>query len=307
MVELDLCGEKKFPDEYDTIDIHEEKQKISYLSDEKGNFWERKGIISKGAYGKVINFQSFNKKYQDLAVKFFFENDKNMFDEVEMVNFFNKNKCPNFIKSKAVNYKEGFIIIMEKIDGELLDLRYGLFPNPIKIYGNFVNFIISSFECALKKDKLFTDVKEENIGYKKCKDGLRFTLLDYGSFTDVLEDKNFTSTININQRANEKKYFSKKTLTIFGTTIMLLSQRLSVKSYRYSIRFNNFVNRLGNNKKYPKTKLLDTRYYNLIKEKYLSYIPEEDYFSDKLLDILLLLTQKEIEIIAFLNYLKYYV
>ena len=246
---LNLCKEKKFPDLDLGFDYFIKNNKLVGFYDKEGNSWLFDKFISQGSYGKVESFKSHNKNYVDLAVKTFFSLNKETYNELEMINFFNLNKCENFIKCEVINTEDLNLVIMEKIDGEVLSLRYNLFINPLKIYGNFVNFIISSFSCAYKKRKIFLDVKEENIGYKLCNKGIRFCLLDYGSFIDTDSKSDIaTSTININLEAFRNRQFSNNILLVFGTTIMLLSQRLSVKNRSSSLRFNNFVDDLGKKK-----------------------------------------------------------
>lgn len=305
MSELDLCGEKKFIDVYSDLEVKYEYGKLKYLIDDYGNFWINEKKLSEGSYGEVFLFKSYNKKYQDIALKSFKKLGPDVYNEINVVNLFNTYKCKNFLNSKAFFLEDKYFVVMEKIDGDILNLKYSLFDNPIKIYTMFVNFIISSFECALKKGKIFTDIKEENIGYKKCHNGIRFCLLDYGSFYDI-EEEYVVSTLNINRNAYKNSYFSNNILVVFGTTITLLNVRLAVISTSLAKRFEKFITELNENKNYPNTHLLDKKYFILIKEKFYSYFKEKDEFADNLINILELITKQEINVKQYLKHLKYY-
>tara|TARA_R110001592_G_scaffold18816_12_gene77756 strand:+ start:33136 stop:34086 length:951 start_codon:yes stop_codon:yes gene_type:complete len=313
MVSRDLCQDKKFPDLEDDFFITYDKKKRMSFIDEKNNVWMEGKKISEGGHGKVIDFISHNKEYTDLAVKFFISENRedyllDMEEETEAVNFFNLYKCKNFLKMgvKAIN-NEDSIIIMEKIDGDLIHFDFSNYHEPNKVYNDIVDFITSSYKCALKGNKYYTDIKEENIGYKLCKDGPVFTFLDFGSFFDT-DKTNIVSTYNINKDAFNKGLISNDLIVVFGTIITLLGLKLLMKSKRCNEKFKSFTSELSYNNNYYSSSpcLLDnkvasdiiTYYYDLNKA-------DEDPFTETLLDILFNLTSRQIFVSDFIEMLEF--
>ena len=101
----DLCEEKKFPDLEDDFFVNLKNREVNTLMDQNNNVWIRKKLIKKGGFGAVVEFESHNKEYSDLAVKFFIagkEAEQDMKEEETIVNFFNKHRCKNFLKSGVI-------------------------------------------------------------------------------------------------------------------------------------------------------------------------------------------------------------
>lgn len=310
MVSKDLCQEKKFPDLEDDFFIkYDRKNRMTFI-DEKNNIWVEGKKISEGGQGEIVEFISHNKKYTDLVAKFFiFDSEEtyylNMKEETEMVNFFNLYRCKNFMRTgvKDVSPKEK-IVIMEKIDGDVYDLDFLKFNEPMKVYEKMVNFVISAFKCALKKNKYYMDMKEENVGYKICKKAVVFTLLDFGSFFDKDEEYIIT-TYNINQKGFDNGIFSNEMILVYSTIITLLSTRLLVVNKKYRKKFRDFVFSIGE-EKYSDTNLLDLNYYYRIEEMFFSLFKKEDEFVSILFDCLYELTIDNPNITDFLNKISYY-
>ena len=311
MKDKDLCGEKKFPDLEDDFFIKYDKKRRMTFIDEKDNIWVEDRKISSGGQGIIIDFISHNKEYSDLVAKFFIlESEEtyylNMKEETEMVNFFNLHKCKNFMK---MGVKEIFpdkkIVIMEKIDGDVYDMNFSEFKEPLKIYENMVNFIVSAFRCALKKDKYYMDIKEENIGYKICKKVPVFTLLDFGSFFEK-DEEYIVTTYNINQKAYDKGYFSNEIILVYGTVITLLSTRLLILSKSCRRKFRDFIFSISEEDIYKGGILLDLNYYHRIEELFFSMFKKQDKFIDILFDCLYNLTKENPNITDFLNKISYY-
>ena len=84
------------------------------------------------------------------------------------------------------------------------------------------------------------DIKEENIGYKMCKNGPVFTFLDFGSFFDK-NQSSVIATFNVNRKYFNEGKISNDLLVVFGTIMTLLSLRLSVIDRNLSKKFRNFV------------------------------------------------------------------
>lgn len=311
MVIRDLCNDKKFPDlEDDFHVITDKKKKLSFI-DEKNNVWMEDKKISEGAYGKVVNFISHNKEYVDLAVKFFIADDTedlmlSMREETEVVNLFNLYKCDNFLNTGVKELSnDNVIIIMEKIDGDMTNFDFSNYQEPIKIFEKLVKFLVSGFKCALKRDRYFIDIKEENIGFKMCSDGPVFTFLDFGSFFDR-NYANPISTYNINDNANKNNFFSNEMIFVFGTIITLLSLRLLTQNKNKSNKFSRFVYQLSEEEDYPDTDLLNEEYYYLIRNFFDNLFREEDEFIEILFQCLYELTIVEPDVSRFLNTIDYY-
>ena len=309
MVEMDLCDIKKFPDLEDDFVVHfDKKNKMSFM-DEKNNVWTEERKLGEGSHGKVIEFKSHNKDYTDLAIKFFTSDDDeidlDIQEETDAVNFLNLYRCKNFIRAgvKELNNKET-IIIMESIDGDLTQFDFSQYENPQKVYDMIVKFIVSSYECLMKKGKLYADIKEENIGFKLCNKYPKFTFLDFGSVFDE-DSSSIVVTYNINTDLYRRNYFSNDLLVIFSIIITLLSIKLSTINKKYRKNFDIFMEDLQTNFDYPKIYLLDVTYVSLIKKRFFKYFKEEDIFIKLLFEILDLLTDDEITLRQFIAKIKY--
>ena len=307
----DLCNDKKFPNLEDDLFItYDKKGRMSFI-DEKNNVWIEDKKIEEGGYGKVISFKSHNKEYCDLAIKFFMGETvqdflQNMNEETSMVNFFNLHKCKNFLKVEIRELSQTErIVVMEKVDGDMYDFDFKKHEHPLEIYRNIVNFILSGYECALRKDKYYMDMKEENLGYKFCEDGIRFTFLDFGSFSDIDND-NYVTTFSINIKNFDRGYFSNEMILVYGTIITLLNLRLSIKNKKSVDRFRGTVYYLMEIENYPKTNLLVEEFYDLIYREYMKLFKTEDDFVDFLFRYLHSMTEKEPDIKNFLNRCKFY-
>ncbi len=312
MSSKDLCQDKKFPDLEDDFFITYDKKKRMSFIDEKNNVWMEGEKISEGGHGKVVDFISHNKEYTDLAVKFFIsENRKDylldMEEESEAVNFFNMYRCKNFLKMgvKPINNEDN-IIIMEKIDGDLFHFDFSKYRNPMKLYKEVVAFLVSAYQCALKRDKYYTDIKEENIGYKMCKNGPVFTFLDFGSFFDK-NQSSVIATFNVNRKYFNEGKISNDLLVVFGTIMTLLSLRLSVIDRNLSKKFRNFVFDLADDDQYYSEDygLLDYSYAQLIIEYFYELFNQEDMFVEDLLDILFNLTSVKITVKNLTDFLEF--
>ena len=309
----DLCEDKKFPDlEDDFFITYDKKGRMSFI-DEKNNVWIEGGKISEGGHGKVLEFISHNKDYSDLAVKFFISENKedyllDMEEETNAVNFFNLYRCKNFLKIGVKDFNnEDKIIIMEKIDGDVLHFDFKAYNDPEKIYKDIVTFIVSGYKCALKRNKYYMDIKEENIGYKLCKDGPVFTFLDFGSFFDK-DEKNIVTTFNINKKAFNENRISNDLIVVFGTIMTLLSLKLSIQNTKYAKKFKNFIFNLSDQEDYysESIDLLDHSYAESIIMRYYKISKEEDNFTENLLDILFSLTTKKASVKKLVDLLEFF-
>lgn len=307
---LDLCDDLKFPNLEDDFHITEKRGEVISFIDEENNVWIKKKKIQEGGYGKVIEFKSHNPEYADLAVKFFTaeaeEAYEDMQQEAEVVNLFNKYRCKNFIKIgvKEIMRNEK-IIIMEKIDGDVYGLNFEKFPNPLKVYQKLIQFIVSGLRCGIRRDRYFVDFKEENMGYKNCKEGIRFTFLDFGSFVDI-NDNDYAATYLINSKAYDKDYFPKETLMVFSIIITLLNIRLKIQSKNQHEKFDEYISYLKHLNNYPRTTLLTEDYYQKIKENFFEYFKKEDRFIDILFSCLRELTFSKPDVRRFLTKIDYY-
>lgn len=304
---MDICNEKKFIDLNDDLYIRYKNDYLDSITDSDNNCWIREKNLGSGSYGEVLKFKSMNKEYCDLAIKLF-RDLKVEREEINIILFFEKNKCKNFINIgvKEINQKNR-LIIMEKVSGDLIDFRFSNFKNPISIYQQIVKFLADSYKCAYKHGKYFLDIKEENIGFKVCsKNDIKFCFLDFGSFTDISE-KSSTSTFTINYKRWKENFFSNETVLIYSIIILLLSLRLKVVDLTYHKKFSNYIySKLEKIKKYPKINLLSIDNYNKIKEKFYKYFKEEDLFVKMLFEYLYKLTEKEIDINKFFNRLDFF-
>ena len=305
MILSDLCGEKYFPDLSDDFFLKMDGKTIKSFIDESGNIWTRSKKLGEGTMGKVMLFKSHNKKYVDLALKFFKE-DEEIDIEEEMINKVNSFGCRNFIN---IGMKELFdgckLVIMEKIDGDLSNLIFTDYENPEKMYQDVVKFIIEGLKCLLRGCLYFIDFKEENIGYKICENGLKFSFLDFGSFV-YHDEKSITVSYLINTNGYDKGLFSNEVLYVYSLIITLLSLKLKSISDKKWKKFSDFVQDLEEEKRY-KINLLKVKNYEKLKEKFYYLLGDnEDEFIKRLFEVLNSLTKTEPSIGSVLQKLDYY-
>ena len=73
---MDLCKSKKFINLDGDLFLYYKDDKLVSLLDGNDIFWKRNGKIEEGGAGEIIEFKSGSKEYTDLAVKFFFDYEK---------------------------------------------------------------------------------------------------------------------------------------------------------------------------------------------------------------------------------------
>lgn len=283
---MDLCDEKKFIDLRKKIIFNENKGIITSFSDSSNNTWIVKRKISSGTTGIVISYKCNNPKYADVVIKYFTGGDQyaklDAAHEIGIIEALQKQKCKDFIKIGVKKHNDKDLVIMEEIDGDLGNLNFYNFKYPLKAYSRIVNFVINGSLCAYNINKVFVDIKSENIGFKICKNNnVKFTFIDFGSFYD-LEDKNPMTTYYINRESFQNGEFSNKVLFIYGTCITFLNLRLAVKDpgdmYEF-IAYN--LDYLSLEKKYRSRKgLLSLENYNKLKEKFYSFGDFKEPFID---------------------------
>ena len=303
---MDICNEKKFIDLNDDLYIRYKESKLESLTDSENNCWIRDKEIGRGVTGRIVKFRSTNIDFADLAIKEFADSEEEN-EEIKTVLFFSKNKCKNFINIgiREIN-NNNKLIIMEKLTGDLVDFQFSKYKNPKFLYNEIVKFLADGYKCAYKHGKYFLDIKEENIGFKVCKDSIKFSFIDFGSFTDK-DSKLAISTYNINQYCWKKNFFSNETILIYGTIITLLSLRLKIINNKFYKNFSNYIyDKLEKSKNYPKTNLLAIENYKKIREKFFFYFKKEDPFIDMLFKFLYKITQKQVDLSEFFNRLDFF-
>lgn len=299
------CNNKKFIDINQDIFYCFKRGEIVTLLDNENNLWVKKEKIYEGDDSVIIAFDSTNKNYSDLAIKFFKKIDKG---DVEIKNtlFFMKNKCRNFINSGVKIIRGEKIIIMEKIDGNIGLINFNFFDNPQVIYNEIVKFLVDGFKCAYKYNKYFIDIKLENLGFKLCPKSINFLFLDFGAF----KEKNHfhtETTYTINNNAFKKDYFSDEILFVYGTVITLLILKLKTIDFKEGNKFDTFIYKeLQTSRNYPKTSLLTEDYYNKIKTNFCNFYKRDDPFINILFDTLQCLTKEEPEFDSFIKKIDFY-
>jgi hypothetical protein len=274
---MDLCDEKKFVDLRKKLNFNENKGIITSFSDSSGNNWVVKRKISSGTTGTVVSYRCNNSKYADVVIKYFTGGDQyaklDAAHEIEIIDSLNKLNCKDFIKIGIKKHNNKDLVIMEEIDGDLGRLNFKIFKNQLKAFSIIVNFVVLGSLCAYRANKVFVDIKSENIGFKVCKNGrVKFTFIDFGSFYDI-NDKNPMTTFFINRESFQKGEFSNKVLFIYGTCITFLNLRLAVQSKDQMYDFIAYnLDYLSLEKKYRSRKgLLSLENYNKLKEKFYSF------------------------------------
>lgn len=305
---MDLCKEKNFIDLEGKIHLNEKNNRIVSIIDAKDNIWALEKKISEGTTGEVYLYKSCNDDQVNLAIKYFIAEDEeaeaDMKQEVHIVELFNKHRCHNFIRAGTKDFKKGEkVIIMEEIDGDLTDLDFTLFSKPLKLYKDLINFIADASICALKKDKLFLDMKSENIGFKICNNGIKFTFIDLGSFFDIDAD-DIMATFYINYDKFREYYFSNEVTFVYSVIMTLLNIRLQIENINYYDKFITYhLDQMGNEKKYTARKrgLLSDKNYKRIKKRFEMYLKKEERFIKYLFKCLEDLTEEKPNVSAFLE------
>ena len=304
---MDLCHDKKFIDLTDDITFFNDKKgSIAGIIDSEKNTWfVEEGKFAEGGYGFVLFFKSHNKEYTDLALKILKDREEAA-DEVLTMTLFNKYRCKNFIRGGGLEDGNSFVILMEKIDGDLEDFDYKKVEDSDIFFRDFIKFLIFGYRCAMKRDMYYTDIKLENIGVKSCKNGYKFCFLDYGSF-NYIDSSVFIATYWINLKALEKDYFSIDTIVIFGTIMTILCIKLRLTNYSGFKKFSDKISDLLEEKQYPETKLLTEEYYKILSEEYYKYYKKEDDFIETIMDCLERLTKEEYSVSSFVDSIDYYI
>lgn len=303
---MDLCQDKKFIDLTKDIEFFNDNKtkQLKGLMDSDKNVWIIEKETGKGSYGVVQFFKSHNKEYCDIAVKSF-EDRTEAADEILTMTLFNRFKCKNFMRCGGIEDGNSFIVVMEKMDGDMLSLNYKKIDNPEKLYQQFVNFIISGYKCAMKRDMYYTDIKLENVGFKMCRDGYRFCFLDYGSFS-YIDSENFSASYWINMENAMEGRFGINLIVVYGTIMTLLKIKMLMNNIKGAEELSKKVSALLTNKKYPNTNLLTKKYFEDIKKTYYKYFKKEDEDVEVLMDCLEDLTVEEYSVSRFIDVLEYH-
>ena len=303
---MDLCRDKKFIDLTKDIEFFNDNKtkQLKGLMDSDKNVWIIEKETGRGSYGVVYFFKSHNKEYCDVAVKTIRDRNEAA-DEILTMTLFNKFRCKNFMRCGGVEDGNTFIVVMEKMNGDMLSLNYEKLDNPEKLYQQFVNFLISGYRCAMKRDMYYTDIKLENVGFKMCSDGYRFCFLDYGSFS-YIDSENFPASYWINMENAMEGRFGIDLIVVYGTIMTLLKIKMLMNNTKGAEELSKKVSALLTNKKYPNTNLLTKKYFEDIKKTYYKYFKKEDEDVEVLMDCLEDLTVEEYSVSRFLDVLDYH-
>lgn len=307
---MDLCKEKKFINLEGKVYINEKNNRVVSLVDSKNNIWVVENKLSEGATGEVYLYRSCNLQNTDLVIKYFIGESEDatldMLQETEIVRLFKKNRCKNFIRAGVKELENGeVVVIMERIDGDLTDFDFTIYNKPLEVYSQLIEFLVDGSRCAYKQNKLFLDLKSENIGYKICNSGVKFTFIDLGSFFDLKEEDVMT-TFYINYNKYNDGYFSNQVIFVYSMVMTLLNVRLAIQDVNKMNKFiDYFLEKIGNEKKYSaRIGLLSKSNYDRIKKKFYSYFNETNHKDSKfigyLFESLEKLTTREPNIIQFL-------
>jgi len=299
---MELCNVKKFM-ELKRINMVEGNDGIiKTIIDTRNNVWTKEKFIAEGSYGKVYAYKSYNPEYSDLAVKFFMESDQDVDHEIKMIKHFNRHFCDGFIKSGILDLKDGKkAVVMEKIDGDLTKLDFSELDDPVGSLMDLKNFLVESTRCSMKKKLIFLDIKAENMAYKKCEDGYRFTFIDYGSFIGVHNTRDAVATYGINGELYKENYFDNQILFIYGVCMMLLSFKICTKSYKMSSNFDKFSEKLEDEKDIEVTNYLPESNYDRIRKRFKYYMKGFDDFDEGIFQILLEITTRDMSIDNFIK------
>jgi len=262
---MDLCDEKKFIklDEEVVINRDRRGDVRGFIRKGDDTMWLRDRTLGRGSYGSVELFRSNNSRYSDLAVKFPLAgvDNEEIRHEIKMVELFSRERCENLLQLGTLIDGDTKIIVMERLHGDLLDLPDSKSSDAVEIFIRFVLFISSAMTCALKKGYYFMDIKLENIGWRMCRDGIRFTFIDFGSFFET-DDEMSVTTLDINNM--RKSNFTNEQSLIYGTCMTILFVRLLTISDEKLEKFDKIFDKLQENKKYPDIDHLTKEYYEKI-------------------------------------------
>tara|TARA_R110000772_G_scaffold126897_1_gene233978 strand:+ start:893 stop:1822 length:930 start_codon:yes stop_codon:yes gene_type:complete len=301
---MDICKDKNFIDLRNKVHLHEKKGEIQTIIDSKDNIWLKDIELSSGTTGRVVIFKSQYEENSDLVIKYFYDSENSQQDmehEINIIKTLNKSRCSNLINIGYLSIsKVERVVIMEKLDGDLLDFDFSVFSKPLKLYKDLIEFLTSSSLCVYKTGKLYLDLKLENIGFKICPTKVKFTFLDFGSFFDI-DDGNVVSTYIINQNKFQQGYFTNEVIFVYGFIMTLLNVRLFIKSKKLSEKFIDYhVSKISNEKKY-KSDLLSESNYNRIKKRFYSYLDTKERFINFLFSQLERMTRQEPDVREFLK------
>ena len=157
MNQLDLCEEKIFINLEDDLQFLIKNDLIISVTDENNNIWTYEKKIGEGTYGNLFSYKSNNLNYTDIIIKIFKDPEEMEF-ETNIVKIFNLARCKNYLRSgvKIIDNKFKKIVIMEKIDGDLLDINKLIkIKKPKFIFGELIKFFSTCFKMCLCKRILF--------------------------------------------------------------------------------------------------------------------------------------------------------
>lgn len=302
---MELCNVKKFIELKKINMVEGDDGIIKTIIDRYDNVWTKEKFIAEGSYGKVFAYKSYNPEYADLAVKFFMEEDKDVDHEIKMIKHFNRYWCRGFIKSGVLDLKNRRkAVVMEKIDGDLTNLDFSELDDPIGSLMDLRNFLVESTKCSMKKRLIFLDIKAENMAYKKCEDGYRFTFVDYGSFIGIYNTRDAVATYGINGGLYKENYFDNQILFVYGVCMTLLSFKICTKSYKMSSNFDKFVEKLEDEEDVEITNYFPINNYDKIKKRFKYYMKKFDSFDEGIFDILLQITMRDMSVEEFIKRLQ---
>ena len=146
---MDICKDKNFIDLKNYLHINEKKGEIKSIIDSKDNIWIKDTELFSGTTGRVVVFKSQYEENSDLVIKYFYDSENSQQDmehEVSIIKTLNKSKCSNLINIGYLDIsKAERVVVMEKLDGDLLDFDFSVFSKPLKLYKDF-NRIPDKFE-----------------------------------------------------------------------------------------------------------------------------------------------------------------
>ena len=297
----DLCKEKKFIDLEDTIYVNFKEEKIESISDTKNNLWITNNKKAEGSFGAIDFLMSTNKKYSDVVVKTI-SDDNERKKEVQLVLFFLKHKCLNFLNSGVMRFRNFDYVIMEQVDNDMLN--FDPRGDKLLIFRNFINFISSGYLCSYNYGYIYTDIKLENIGIKKCsKDNYVFTFLDFGSFYKLNSRESVSMSFQLNKKALEEDKFSKVFLFYFSTLMTLLLGILKIfTTFEDLVAFDSVLLKLEDYEYYEST-ILSKEFYEVIRIKFEEII-QESMITNQIFNFLYILTEKEVPLDDFMVFMK---
>ena len=144
-------------------------------------------------------------------------------------------------------------------------------------------------------------MKSENIGFKICNSGIKFTFLDLGSFFDINET-DIVTTFYINYDKFSNFFFSNKVMFVYSLIMTLLLIRLDIENPTLSEKYVYYVlEQIGNEKRYAAKKgLLSKSNYERMLKRYDEYITKKEKLINYLFESLKKLTEREPNVNDFL-------